>query len=100
MRKIIRIVVQDDPIDFHSDELIEHSLKGFDVEEWRWKKWDMCSDTILEAAPDVRIVDLYWSGNKAILRSWAAADGLVLLKRVGRVRNSPHEKLRSDRLLA
>lgn len=78
--KIIRVVVEDDPADFHSDEVIEHSLRGFDVEEWKWFKWDLCIDTILEAAPNVREVNLYWSGNKAILKSWTAPDGLVSLR--------------------
>ena len=82
--KIIRVIVEDDPTDFHSDEVIEHSLKGFDVEEWKWFKWDLCIDTILEAAPNVREVNLYWSGNKAILKSWAASDGLASLRQASR----------------
>ncbi|KAI1420270.1 hypothetical protein F5Y12DRAFT_791763, partial [Xylaria sp. FL1777] len=80
VEKIIRITVEDDPTDFHSDEVIEYALRGFDIEEWNWVKWDLCSETIYNAAPNVRDVDLYWSGNKAILKSWAAEDGLVKLK--------------------
>lgn len=82
VRKIMRIKVEDDDNDFHSDELIEQSLKGFGIEEWNWFKWDMCIETICNAAPEIREVDLYWSGNKAILKSWAAEDGLARLKKV------------------
>ncbi|KAM0265159.1 hypothetical protein ACHAQJ_000312 [Trichoderma viride] len=83
--KIIRIVVEDDPKDPHSDEVIEHSLKDFDVEEWKWFKWDLCIDTIFVAAPNVREVTLYWSGNKAILKGWAAFDGLASLRQASHV---------------
>src|SRR5579862_1886236 len=47
VKRILRLVVEDDPINFHSDEVIEEAVKEFDIEEWDWVKPDMCSDTIL-----------------------------------------------------
>lgn len=86
VRKIIRIAVEDDEDTPHSDELIEKTLQRFDVEVWDWKKFDLCSETILEAAPNVKDLSLYSSGNKAVLRSWSSEDGL---KELQSVRASP-----------
>ncbi|ETS73385.1 hypothetical protein PFICI_14990 [Pestalotiopsis fici W106-1] len=80
VQKILEVVVDDHPNDFHSDEIIEYCLKRFDVEALNWAKMDMCSDTIYEAAKNVRDLILYWSGNRAILKSWAAPDGLAQLR--------------------
>ncbi|OJJ42106.1 hypothetical protein ASPZODRAFT_33681, partial [Penicilliopsis zonata CBS 506.65] len=43
------------------------------------RKFDICSDTIFRAAPGVREVYLYSHGNTAVLRGWAAKDGLAKL---------------------
>ena len=66
----------------HSDQIIEESLKGFDVEVLDWFKFDLCSETILEAAPDVKEVHLYSSGNNAVLQAWSGCDGLKKLTKV------------------
>ncbi|KAF4631245.1 hypothetical protein G7Y89_g6885 [Cudoniella acicularis] len=82
VKKILKIVVEDDDLDYHSDEAIEYAVNSFDVESWNWMKSDMCSHAIKKSAPNVRDVTLYWSGNNAILRSWAAEDGLATLKQL------------------
>ena len=82
VKRILEIVVDDDPKNPHSDEVIEQAVKSFDVEQWDWVKLDMCADTILAAAQNVRHLTLYWSGNKAVLNSWAADDGLARLEKV------------------
>lgn len=46
------------------------------------KEIDMCSETILRAAPTVREVHLYSSGNTAVLRSWVYSPGLRSLSNV------------------
>ena len=84
VKKILKIVVEDDRNDPHSDEAIERAVTDFDVEEWDWVKEDICSDTILAAARNVRDLTLYWSGNRAVLKSWAGHDGLTLLSEVWR----------------
>jgi hypothetical protein len=82
VQKILEVHVEDDGKVSHSDELIVEALKDFDVEIWDWKKRDICSETIYEAAPNVRKLNLYSSGNNAVLRSWCAVDGLAKLKKV------------------
>jgi hypothetical protein len=86
VQRIFSIVVVDDPSNPHSDEVIEHAAKPFDVEEWDWRKPDICSDTLVAAAKNVRDLTLYWSGNRAVLKSWAAEDGLALLPKLKTVR--------------
>ncbi|KAF3315941.1 hypothetical protein TWF173_003136 [Orbilia oligospora] len=60
----------------HSNFAIRSCLKPFDVEEFNWRKYDVCSETILEAAPNAKIVHLYSSGNTAVLRGWASPDAI------------------------
>lgn len=95
VKQILKVIVEDDhriPHSHetikpdqclpHSDEVIEDALREFDVEIWDWRKFDICSQTIVNTAPNVRDVQLYCSGNDAILRSWSAETGLVKLKKV------------------
>lgn len=82
VKKIIKVIVVDDGDIPHSEDAIEASLKNFGVEVWDWRKLDICSDTIFRAAKDVRIVNLYSSGNNAVLQSWSGEKGLVKLERV------------------
>lgn len=81
VRKIIRVTAQDRNLP-HSDEMIEKILTRFDVEIWDWEKLDICSEVIFEAAPNVREVCLYSSGNNAVLRSWSLPGGLDKLPMV------------------
>ena len=82
VKAVLRIIVEDDPDNPHSDEVIEDTLKGLGVEIWDWKKYDICSETICVAAPDVKEVCLYTAGNNAVLRGWSSEDGLRRLKKV------------------
>ncbi|KAF8251591.1 subtilisin-like protein [Wilcoxina mikolae CBS 423.85] len=93
VRKIIKIIV-DDEEDSHSDDIIE-LLNRFDVEEWDWMKVDLCSKTICIAAPNVRKLSLYSSGNNAVLRSWSGNDGLNTLKQLKDVTVFVHQKRES-----
>jgi hypothetical protein len=79
---IVKITVIDDVEPSHSDAAIEACLEGFNIERWNWKKFDICSDVILKAAPNVRHVILYSSGNNAVLLGWASSAGLCKLKKV------------------
>jgi hypothetical protein len=86
VKKIIRVIVEDNVEDdqavAHSDEAIESALRRFGVEVWDWRKMDISIDTIVTAAPDVREVHLYSSGNNAVLLAWADTSGLVNLEKV------------------
>ncbi|GAB1195667.1 hypothetical protein APSETT444_004929 [Aspergillus pseudonomiae] len=83
VKKIIKISVDDDEDLPHSDEVIE-TLGKFGIEEWDWRRKDLCSSVILKAAQNSRKVFLCSTGNKAVLRSWSAPDGLNYLKKVTR----------------
>ena len=82
VKKVIQVIVMEGVSLPHSDEAIVESLKGLDVEIWDWRKFDICSETILQAAPQVRILHLYCSGSNAVLRSWSCEQGLVNLEKV------------------
>lgn len=64
------------------DDMIETALSGFDVEDWDWGTQDVCAEMIKQAAPNVKTLRLYWSGNAGVLDSWSASDGLVQLREV------------------
>ena len=68
--------------DCHSDEVIERALSPFEVIVWNWKRYDICSNTILTAAPNVQKLYLYSKGNSAVLLGWSGEDGLKKLKDV------------------
>lgn len=93
VRRIVRVIVDDRQEPTHSDEAIEEALIGFQVEKWDWRRLDICSDTVLFAAPNVREICLYWSGNNAILQGWSARNGLHTLKSLETV-NLHIEKVR------
>ncbi len=85
VKRIIRVIVDDILDPAHSDEAIEKALGGLKVEVWDWRKIDLCTETILAAAPDAREVFLYWSSNNAVLRGWSEPGGLNLLKKLEKV---------------
>jgi hypothetical protein len=80
--RILKVIVIDDGPFPHSNQVIENSLKGFKIETWDWKKVDIPSDTIVAAASGARTVNLYSSGNSAVLKGWSCTEGLVKLKSV------------------
>jgi len=82
VRRILEVRVYDLGETPHKDQVIEEMLRPFNVEKWNWKKLDICSETILRAAPDVEEIFLYSSGNNAVLRSWSCKHGLAQLKNV------------------
>lgn len=92
VRKIFTIDVDDDGPEPHTNATIRESFRGreingkyhrdFGIEIWKWKKFDLCSATIVAAAPAAREVYLYTYGNTAILRSWACEEGLARLTQV------------------
>lgn len=51
-----------------------------------WRKPDLNIDVIIFAAPDVVTLNLYWSGNEAILKGWSSHDGIPKLKKLKNLR--------------
>lgn len=80
--RVIRVIVDDTSEPSHSDESIEICLGGLNVEIWDWMKVDLCTETIYTAAPDVRELSLYWSGNNSVLRGWSEREGLAILTKL------------------
>ncbi|KAF3059759.1 putative intracellular serine protease protein [Daldinia childiae] len=85
VQTIIQVIVDDLGSTAHGDESIEKALSGFGVEIWNWKKRDLCSEVIINTAPNVQVVYLYWSGNNAVLRGWCDEGGLKKLKELRKI---------------
>lgn len=86
VKKILEVVVEDfadgerRP---HSDKAIVECLKGLQVESWDWRRMDIPSDVIVDAAGEhVKTLYLYCSGLRAVLQSWSDRGGLARLKNV------------------
>ncbi len=47
-----------------------------------WRKPDLSIDVIIFAAPDVVNLNLYWSGNEAVLKGWSCPTGIPKLKKL------------------
>ena len=82
VRKVLEANVEDDEIEPHSDEAIEMALKDLDIETLNWKKLDLCTDVLVNAVNNVKVLHLYSSANNDVLRSWSAPDGLAKLPKV------------------
>ncbi|KAI5792576.1 hypothetical protein DFH27DRAFT_192777 [Peziza echinospora] len=55
------------------------------IRTWDWRKVDLCDEVLREAAPNVRTVHLYTSGNNSVLRSWSSLEGLVVLPKLEKI---------------
>ena len=88
VKEVLRIIVEDDLQHPHDDEIIEETVKNLGVEMWDWRKYDISSETIRVAAPEVRELHLYTTGNDAVLWGWSDQDGLRNLKNVGQLSHS------------
>ncbi|KAK6206582.1 hypothetical protein LQW54_007652 [Pestalotiopsis sp. IQ-011] len=75
VKKIIRLKVDDSQELAHQDMVIEEAVAPFDVEVLDWVKVDLCGETIARIAPNIRHLNLYWSGKNAVLRGWSDSDG-------------------------
>ena len=82
VKKVFKVIVNDLTDRPHTDEMIVRLVQKFNVEHWEWKKLDMSSQTILDAAPGVKSVTLHSSGSYSALQGWACKNGLIKLKDV------------------
>ncbi|CAN9474906.1 unnamed protein product [Alternaria alternata] len=86
VKRIFNLYIDDSEQPSHSDETIEKALQGIEVlKVWDWQRTDLSSEVIAKAAPNVSQVNLYWSGNNAVLRSWSESEGLNQLKKLDTV---------------
>ncbi|KAK3385920.1 hypothetical protein B0H63DRAFT_544419 [Podospora didyma] len=83
VRKIMTLDIDDDGPEPHTNAGIRAGLstgeRDFGIEVWKWKKYDMCVDTIVKVAPKVRELHLFSRGNTAVLRGWSCRSGLAKL---------------------
>lgn len=85
VQEILRVIVEDDLEHPHDDQTIEEAIQGLGVEVWDWRKYDISSETIYTAAPDVKEIYLYTTGNNTVLWGWSDEDGLRKLKNVRQI---------------
>lgn len=93
VKKIFKIIVNDLIGSPHSDKMIIELTKSFNIEHWAWKKLDISSDVIFNAAQNVKTIELHSSGSFAALQGWACKHGLIKLPNVG-FHNAPLKKHR------
>ncbi|KAI1635751.1 hypothetical protein F4809DRAFT_612809 [Biscogniauxia mediterranea] len=88
---IWRLEVEDRQRPSHTDSAIERAIQGRDstgdevfrdpisIHTWDWRKPDLSTDVIAFAAPTVKVVNLYWSGNQTVLKAWGCSEGIPRL---------------------
>ncbi|KAK4149297.1 hypothetical protein C8A00DRAFT_38114 [Chaetomidium leptoderma] len=84
--KIFRVIVVDNQEPSHTDAAIVDALSNFDVRVWDWRKLDLCTDVIYDAARNVEEVTLYSSGKTAVLLGWSSNEGLPRLEKLRKVK--------------
>jgi hypothetical protein len=82
VKGVLEVTVVDHGEASHSDEAIEDCVDLLDIRIWNWYKVDLSCDVIIKKAPRVRKVNLYSSGNNAVLMGWSSPEGLAQLKEV------------------
>lgn len=86
VRRVFNLYVDDLEEPSHSDETIEKALEDIQVlKVWDWRRFDLSSEVIAQAAPKVSQVNLYWGGNNTVLRSWSEPAGLSQLQKLEQV---------------
>lgn len=89
--RILTVIVDDLMEPSHSDEVVEQSLKDFEVEILDWRKVDMCPQTIYQIGSRIHTLHLYWSGRNSVLRGWSEPDGLARLSCLRNVHLHVHD---------
>jgi hypothetical protein len=82
VKRIFHLSVADSLHEPHSEETIEDAIKPFDIKILDWRRIDLSIRTIRDAAPNIRRLRLYSSGNWAPLDHWIGADGVCTLQKV------------------
>lgn len=82
VRRIFEVRVDDLQNDPHSEEDIEKSLRRFRVTNLDWRRTDLSVYAIHRAAPQVKQLHLYSSGNLGTLDHWLGQNGLRRLEKV------------------
>ncbi|SRR6266480_7638179 len=86
VRRIIDVDVDDDMEPCCTNDAIEASLKGFEVQRLRWKRTDIPCDVFSNSTSALSDLSLYWSGDMAVLDGWSGPDGLRNTRKFPEVR--------------
>lgn len=85
VKKILKVVVEDNPNQFCSDETIESCLECMDeIRFLNWNKRDLSVPT-LSKAKGLTELSLYSSGINAVLHHWSDQNGLVKLHKLRKI---------------
>ncbi|QYT02970.1 hypothetical protein H0G86_009949 [Trichoderma simmonsii] len=95
VRKILKLVVDDDEDCLHEDEVIE-SLSRFKIEDFQWMKMDLSVMVLRHAVPDAQNVHLFSSGNHSVLRDWSSSEGLCQMTKLESVSVKIYRKTESQ----
>lgn len=79
VRKIFKLRVLDSRHRPHNEETLEEAIRGLDIEELDWKRLDLSTRTVRDAATTSRTVHLYASGSWTPIYHWVGQSGLELL---------------------
>jgi hypothetical protein len=82
VRTIVKVDVRDCLLHPHSDSNVIQCLRSFVVRKLDWRRADMGIEVLLQAAPDIEEITLYYTGNKEVLNRWTGYEGLRRLKKV------------------
>lgn len=88
VKSVLEVIVDDLEHPAHSDSAIEEALLGpkgeedMNIEVWNWRKIDINPELIAKVASGVIFLQLYWSGQNAVLRAWSEDDGLPKLTKL------------------
>ncbi|KAK3400893.1 hypothetical protein B0T20DRAFT_154676 [Sordaria brevicollis] len=85
VKKILKVVVEDNPNRFCSEETIETCLKSMEeIRFLNWNKRDLAVPT-LSHAKNLTELTLYSSGINAVLHHWSDQTGLITLPKLRKV---------------
>jgi len=81
VKRIVKLLVKDDPYLPCDDDTIEKCLRDFDIRYLDWDKDDICIQTLKAQAPNLQELWLSWSGRNSTLHGWSNKHfGLCSLK--------------------
>jgi hypothetical protein len=86
VRRIIKVDIDDDTEPCCTNDAVEASLKGFEVQRLYWKRTDIPCDVFYNSSSALTDLSLYWSGDKAVLGGWSGPDGFSDARKFPEVR--------------
>lgn len=85
VKTILRLIVPDCLYFPHPEGYIAECVEDLSIRYLDWRKVDLCIDAISCLKESLEELHLYCSGNWAVIRHWAGADGLRKLDKLNRI---------------